>query len=76
MYTYIEGIDRMTDRYKYINKGLQINRSMDIYTYTSRERSIDIDRHRHIDTHTQYTCIMYTWHVYKCVLKVGSVHYV
>ena len=31
MYIYTEGIDRMTDRYKYINKGLQINRSMDIY---------------------------------------------
>ena len=38
MYIYTEGIDRMTDRYKYINKGLQITRSMDIHNYTSAER--------------------------------------
>ena len=38
MYIYTEGIDRMTDIYKYINKGLAMNRSMDIYNYTSTER--------------------------------------
>ena len=40
MYIHTEGIDRMTDIYKYmyINKGLQINRRMDIYNYTSTER--------------------------------------
>ena len=54
MYIYTEGIDRMTDRYKYINKGLQIDRR--IY-YTSRERSIDIDRHRHHTHSIHVQCI-------------------
>ena len=35
MYVYTGGIDGMIDIY---NKGLEINRSMDIYNYTSTER--------------------------------------
>ena len=55
----------MTDKYKYINKGLQITRSMDIYNYTSTQRSIDIDRHRH--THTVYMYNVYMSCIQMCV---------
>ena len=58
MYIYTEGIHRMTNRYKYINKGLQINRSMDIYNYTSTERYIEIDRHTHTRMYNVYmSCV-------------------